>query len=32
MLYLLLDSHIPLPEDRLLHGFVMLESAHSKLM
>lgn len=29
---LLLDSHIPLPEDRLLQGFVMLESVHSKLM
>lgn len=25
-------SHIPLPEDRLLHGFVMLESIHSKLI
>jgi len=29
---LLLDSHIPLPEDKLLQGFIMLESAHSKLM
>jgi hypothetical protein len=29
---ILLDSHIPLPEDKLLHGFVMLESIHSKLM
>ncbi|XP_060875046.1 nonsense-mediated mRNA decay factor SMG7-like [Metopolophium dirhodum] len=25
-------SHIPLPEDRLLQGFVMLESVHSKLI
>lgn len=29
---LLPDSHIPLPEDRPLQGFIMLESIHSKLM